>query len=169
MPWERSASQIYRITEGLWRGVEEPVLSGVEGTPAMLVGRCSSELSGHRLQGKLKKSQPPSAVEGSAVPRTSPGNVFRQSSHGPGPTLGDEKRFRSSNHSPTKGRPLLCHWERSRPVPACRGGICSSSTSHPCCSSNMNCHPACPGVPWDRSVPRFPTSRTRKGHVCGFP
>ena len=24
----------------------------------MLVGRCSSELSGHRLQGKLKKSQP---------------------------------------------------------------------------------------------------------------
>ena len=27
-------------------------------TPAMLVGRCSSELSGHRLQGKSKKSQP---------------------------------------------------------------------------------------------------------------
>ena len=42
----------------------------------MLVGRCSSELSGHRLQGKLKKSQPPSAadlsrraVEGSALTR----------------------------------------------------------------------------------------------------
>jgi hypothetical protein len=40
----------------------------------MLVGGCSSELSGHKLQGKLKKSQPPSeadlsrrAVEGSAV------------------------------------------------------------------------------------------------------
>ena len=27
-------------------------------TSAMLVGRCSSELSGHRLQGKLKESQP---------------------------------------------------------------------------------------------------------------
>jgi hypothetical protein len=26
----------------------------------MLVGTCSSELSGHRLHGKLKKSQPPS-------------------------------------------------------------------------------------------------------------
>ncbi len=43
-------------------------------TPAMLVGRCSLELSGHRPQGELKKSQPPSeadlsrrAVEGSAV------------------------------------------------------------------------------------------------------
>ena len=35
------------------------------------------------------------------------------------PTQGDEKRFRSSNHSPWKRRPLLCHPERSR-------GICSS-------------------------------------------
>jgi hypothetical protein len=33
----------------------------------MLVGRCSSELSSHKLQAKLKKSQPPSAAEGSAV------------------------------------------------------------------------------------------------------
>ena len=80
-------------------------------TPAMLVGRCSSELSGHRPQLKLKKSQPPTAAEGSAV----------------------------------------------------------LSTSRQCCSSKVNCHPACPGVPWDRSVPRFPTSRTRQGHVCGFP
>src|ERR1700733_14489291 len=45
-----------------------------EGTPAMLVGRCSSELSSHKLQAKSKKSQAPSeadlsrhAVEGSAV------------------------------------------------------------------------------------------------------
>jgi len=59
---ERSASQIYRITEGLWRGVEEPVPSVAEGTPAMLVGRCSSELSGHRLTRKPKKSQPLSAA-----------------------------------------------------------------------------------------------------------
>ena len=36
------------------RAVEEPVLSVAEGTPAMLVGRCSSDLSGHRPQGKLK-------------------------------------------------------------------------------------------------------------------
>jgi hypothetical protein len=43
----RSASQIYRITEDLWRAVEEPVPSVAEGTPAMLVGRCSSQLSGH--------------------------------------------------------------------------------------------------------------------------
>jgi hypothetical protein len=47
---ERSASQIYRITEGF--------MARSRRTPAMLVGRCSSELSGHRLQGKLKKSQP---------------------------------------------------------------------------------------------------------------
>ena len=33
----------------LWRGVEEPVLSEAEGTPAMLVGRCSWELSGRKL------------------------------------------------------------------------------------------------------------------------
>jgi hypothetical protein len=52
---ERSAAQIYRITEDLWRKAE--------GTPATLPGRCSWELSGHRLQGKLKKSQPPSEAE----------------------------------------------------------------------------------------------------------
>jgi hypothetical protein len=47
---ERSASQIYRKQRALWRGVEEPVLSEAEGTPAMLVGRCASELSGRKLQ-----------------------------------------------------------------------------------------------------------------------
>jgi hypothetical protein len=49
---ERSAAQIYRITDGLWREVEEPVPSVAEGTPAMLVGRCPSELSNHELQAK---------------------------------------------------------------------------------------------------------------------
>ena len=51
-------------------------------TPAMLVGRCVWELSGRKLQRKIKKSQAPSeadlprrAVEGSAVRRTSPGNA----------------------------------------------------------------------------------------------
>jgi hypothetical protein len=47
---ERSASQICRITKGF--------MARSRRTPAMLVGRCSSELSGHKLQGKLKKSQP---------------------------------------------------------------------------------------------------------------
>ena len=47
---ERSASQIYRISTSLWREVEGP--------RRCLLGRCSSELSGHELQGKLKKSQP---------------------------------------------------------------------------------------------------------------
>ena len=50
VPWERSASQIYRKQSALWRGVEEPVLSVAEGTPAMLLGRCSWELSGRELQ-----------------------------------------------------------------------------------------------------------------------
>jgi hypothetical protein len=40
-----------------------------EGTPAMLVGRCSSELSAHRLQGKLKKSQPPTGAYPDFLPR----------------------------------------------------------------------------------------------------
>jgi hypothetical protein len=46
---ERSASQNYRKQRALWRGVEEPVPSVAEGTPAMLVGRCSWELSGRKL------------------------------------------------------------------------------------------------------------------------
>jgi hypothetical protein len=44
-------------------------------TPAMLVGRCSWELSDRKLQRKIKKSQTPSEAEGSAVPRTSPGSA----------------------------------------------------------------------------------------------
>jgi hypothetical protein len=43
---ERSASQIYRITQGFMERSRR--------TPAMFVGRCSSELSGRRLQGKSK-------------------------------------------------------------------------------------------------------------------
>ena len=34
---ERSALQIDRVTQQLWRGVEEPVLSVAEGTSAVLV------------------------------------------------------------------------------------------------------------------------------------
>jgi hypothetical protein len=37
LPWERSASQINRMTQPLWRGVEEPVLSVAEGTSAVLI------------------------------------------------------------------------------------------------------------------------------------
>ena len=46
---ERSASQIYCTTERF--------MARSRRTPAMPVGRCSSELSGHKLQGKSKKSQ----------------------------------------------------------------------------------------------------------------
>jgi hypothetical protein len=31
----------------------------------------------------------------------------------------------------------------------------------------QNCHLACPGVPWDRSVPGFP-GHAADDHVCGF-
>jgi hypothetical protein len=34
---EQSASQIYRLAQGLWRGVEEPVPSVAEGTSAVLI------------------------------------------------------------------------------------------------------------------------------------
>ena len=66
---ERSALQIYRKQRALWRGVEEPVPSAAEGTPAMLVCRCSWERSGRKLQRKIKKSQTPdrSGVEGPAI------------------------------------------------------------------------------------------------------
>jgi hypothetical protein len=60
----------------LWRGVEEPVPSVAEGTPAMLVCRCSCELSGRKRQRKIKKSQTPSKAEESAVPWTLPGKMF---------------------------------------------------------------------------------------------
>jgi hypothetical protein len=53
---ERSASRIYRLTEGLQRVVEELVLSVAEGTPRMLVGRCSSQLSGRQNNGRNQKS-----------------------------------------------------------------------------------------------------------------
>src|ERR1700722_4941011 len=65
---ERSASQIYRITEGF--------MARSRRTPTMLAGKCSSELSGHRLQGKSNSHSLPSEAEGSAVLQAHPGNVF---------------------------------------------------------------------------------------------
>src|ERR1700691_6606806 len=53
---ERSASQIYRLTEGFWRAIEEPVPSVAEGTPTMLVSRCSPELSSHQNYERNQKS-----------------------------------------------------------------------------------------------------------------
>ena len=38
---------------------------------------------------------------------------------------------RSGNHCPWNHCPFLCHPERSQPVPACRGGICSSLQLQP--------------------------------------
>jgi hypothetical protein len=52
---ERSASRISCLTEGLQRVVEEPVLSEAEGTPRMLVARCSSRLSGHQNEERNQK------------------------------------------------------------------------------------------------------------------
>src|SRR6201998_26352 len=57
---ERSASQICRITKGF--------MARSRRTPAMLPSGYSWELSGRKLQRKLKKSQAPSEAEGSAVP-----------------------------------------------------------------------------------------------------
>ncbi len=52
---ERSASEIDRITEGF--------MARSRRTPAMLVARCSSKLSGRKLQGKLKKLQAPTGAQ----------------------------------------------------------------------------------------------------------
>ena len=49
VPWERSASQISRITKGF--------MARSRRTPATLPGRCSWELSGREPQRKLKRSQ----------------------------------------------------------------------------------------------------------------
>jgi hypothetical protein len=54
LPWERSAPQIDRVTQRLWRGVEEPVLSVVEGTSAapiypMLLGAFRPLQPDHRI------------------------------------------------------------------------------------------------------------------------
>src|SRR5580704_19362988 len=91
-------------------------------TPAMLVGRCSSQLSSHKLQAKSKKSQAPSeadlsrrAVEGSAVPRTFPGNVFR-------PTIAEIEK---ANYEPLSEAPFTDAHLRRRPL----GGW--SADSHP--------------------------------------
>jgi hypothetical protein len=65
----------------------------------MLPGGCPWELSGRKLQRKLKRSQTPSEAEGSAVPRTRtlPGNVFRQSA-----AEWRDLRFLFGSHAPSK-------------------------------------------------------------------
>jgi hypothetical protein len=47
---ERSASQIDRVTQRLWRGVEEPVPRVAEGTSRCLFCPCCSELFNHRAR-----------------------------------------------------------------------------------------------------------------------
>jgi hypothetical protein len=69
---ERSASHICRITAGL--------MARSRRTSALLVGRCSSELSGRKLHRTTKKvtSSDRSGAEGPAVLRTTPGkSAFR--------------------------------------------------------------------------------------------
>src|SRR5712672_3564171 len=73
---ERSASRIYRLTESLQRVVEEP-------RPCLLADALHS-FPATKTMREMKKSQPPSEAEGSAVPRTFPGNVsliFQQNCH----------------------------------------------------------------------------------------
>jgi hypothetical protein len=63
------------LSEALRRSIaNRGLMARSRRTPAMLVGRCSRELSGRKLQLKIK-SHKRRAVEGSAVPRTSPGNA----------------------------------------------------------------------------------------------
>ena len=59
LPWERSASQIHRVTQRLWRGVEEPVLSVAEGTSTV-----------HNLPVLLGAFVPTKPTTGSAAIRT---------------------------------------------------------------------------------------------------
>jgi hypothetical protein len=64
------------------------------------------------------------------------------------PTQGDEKRLLSSNRSPWKRRPPLCHPERCR-------GICSSADLSWKCFSTER-------------TPDFLLRGTNNGRVCGF-
>jgi hypothetical protein len=66
---ERSASRIYRLTEGLQRVVEGP--------RGCLLADALHSFPATKTIREIKKSQPPSEAERSAVPRTLLGNVFR--------------------------------------------------------------------------------------------
>jgi hypothetical protein len=68
---ERSASRIYRLTEGLQRVVEGP--------RGCLLADALHSFPATKTMREIKKSQPPSEAEGSAVPRSFRGNVFRRS------------------------------------------------------------------------------------------
>jgi hypothetical protein len=73
---ERSASRISCLTEGLQRVVEGP--------RGCLLADALHSFPATKTMREIKKSQPPSEAEGSAIPRTFPGNVsliFQQNCH----------------------------------------------------------------------------------------
>jgi hypothetical protein len=78
-------------------------------------------LQGHVLVSKRQRRQSFNKLVSSPAPAC----------HGTGGSMEqwaaqcDEGRLLSGNCFPSKRYPILCHPERSRPVPARRGGICS--------------------------------------------
>ena len=137
---ERSASQIYRITEGF--------MARSRRTPAIFIGRCFWELSGRKLQRTIKKSQTPSA----------PG--FPLLSSHQCRLCGSSQR---EPHAVDRTRNSRQEIWGSRPVPACRGGICGAPVPVPQAQGYHypplsppslvipifdGAKPTCPGVPW---------------------
>ena len=96
-------------------------------TSAKLVGRCSSELSSYKLQAKSKKSQ---ALSEAPRRSTAYQRVLWRGVEGPRRCLlADALRsFPATNYREIE---KVTDSERSRPVSACRGGICSSPSSSP--------------------------------------
>jgi hypothetical protein len=110
-------------------------------TPAMIVGICCWELSGRKLQRKIKKSQTPSvadlsrrAVEGSAVPRTSHGNA--------------ESR-----------PPQICHLDRTRI--SCHAALDIAACAAFAKESSIKCANA-------TKFYRKSGGAQRSGEICGF-
>jgi hypothetical protein len=157
---ERSAAQNYRHNGQLMRGVEGP--------RRRLLADVSSELSSHELRAKLKKSQAPSAAEGSAVLRASLGNVFRHSIQMRCHPDRSEAQWRDllfassattpqeTSHSP------LCHPERSRGICGYHTPTTKPPTSH---QNRRNPEPRKPRKP-SRSPPHVsrPPQRLPLGH-----
>jgi hypothetical protein len=99
---ERSASQIYRTIDGF--------MARSRRTPAVLDGRCSSELSGHRLQGKLKKSQPPTGAH--------PDFLLRGTHQRPRAAFRKESRMKVASATNLYRKSGVAQW---RACPACSG------------------------------------------------
>ena len=87
------------------------------------VDRSSSPAAHHRRSGSIWSSK--ACVPCGSNPRLAP------------PVVQPSATLSSTSHFPMEAPHSLCHpacpgmpWERSRPVPACRGGTCSSLNQH---------------------------------------